>query len=120
MTPIDENVLVGVTALLLVLVVGTIFGRLHGSDDTRIEPIGDRVACGLLALPLVTVAVSIAFPTVSLAWALAAPTPLALYVVLLAGIDAKWAIAKDHFISTLVFGSFAIYLAMAVAAWMRT
>lgn len=117
MTGFDEKVLGGIAALLLVLVVGTVFGRLHGSDSAAIKPIGDRVACGLLALPLISLAVRLAFPSAHLAWALSAPLPLAIYVVLLAGTDIGWTISKKHFTSTLILGGMAIYMAMAAGAW---
>jgi len=118
MTEIEEKVLGGVAALLIVLVVGAVFGRLHGSDSAAIKPIGDRVACGLLALPLISLAVRLAFPSAHLAWTLSAPLPLAVYVVLLAGTDIGWPIAKKHFTSTLIVGAMVIYVAMAVGAWM--
>lgn len=117
MSAVDEKILSGVAALLLVLVVGAVFGRLHGSDGASVKPLGDRVACGLLSLPLITVAVLLAFPSSGLGWAIAAPAPMALYVALLVGVDAGWNIAKRHFTATLFFGSLAIYLVMAVLAW---
>lgn len=118
MTEFDEKVLGGIAALLIVLVVGAVFGRLHGSDRVAIKPIGDRVACGLLALPLISLAVRLAFPSAHIAWALFAPLPLAIYVVLLAGTDIGWTIAKKHFTSTLILGSAVIYAAMAAGAWL--
>jgi hypothetical protein len=118
MTGIEEKVLGGVAALLIVLVVGAVFGRLHGSDSAAVKPIGDRVACGLLALPLISLAVRLAFPAAHLAWVLSAPLPLAVYVVLLAGTDIGWTISKKHFTSTLILGGLLIYVAMAVGAWL--
>jgi hypothetical protein len=117
MTGFEEKVLGGIAALLIVLVAGAVFGRLHGSDSTAIKPIGDRVACGLLALPLISLAVRLAFPSAHLAWALSAPLPLAIYVVLLAGTDIGWTISKKHFTSTLILGGMVIYIAMAAGAW---
>ena len=125
MTDLNEKVLGGVAALLAVLVVGTVFGRLHGSSgsDTKLEPIGDRVACGLLALPLISLSVYLAFPCAHLAWVLSAPLPLAIYVLLLAGTDEsiKWKVLKilrKNFTAALVLAVMAIYLAMAVFAWL--
>jgi len=112
----EEKILGGITALLIVLVVGAVFGRLHGSDSAAIKPIGDRVACGLLALPLISLAVRLAFPSAHWAWALSAPLPLAFYVILLAGTDIGWPIARNHFTSILVSASVAVYVAMGVAA----
>jgi ABC-type dipeptide/oligopeptide/nickel transport system permease subunit len=114
MTELDEKVLGGVTAMLIVLVVGAVFGRLHGSDGAAVKAVGDRVACGLLAMPLISLAVHLAFPSARPAWILSAPLPLAVYVVLLAGTDIGWTFARKHFTSTLVAASLAIYAAMAV------
>ncbi|VVN09638.1 hypothetical protein PS647_03774 [Pseudomonas fluorescens] len=43
------EILAGITGLLLVLVVGALFGRLDGPGNATIKPIGDRPASGLLA-----------------------------------------------------------------------
>lgn len=110
------EVLGGVATLLLVLLVGTVFGQLHGSAGGEVKPNGDRVACGLLALPLISLAVSLAFPSAPLAWALSAPLPLAVYVVLLAGTDMGWTISQKHFTSALVLASLGIYVTMGVSA----
>lgn len=107
--------LAGVAALLLVLIVGALFGRLHSSDAGTIKPIGDRVACGLLALPLISIAVRLAFPSAHIAWVLVAPAPLAVYVVLLAGTDLGWAVSKKHFNTALVLGIGALYVLMAAS-----
>ncbi len=114
----EKEILSGVAALLAVLVVGAVFGRLHGSENAPVKALGDRVACGLLSVPLISVAVALAFPSLNLAWALAAPAPMLLYTGLLAAIDAKWSFAVKHFTSTLFLGSVAIYLAMALVAWL--
>lgn len=108
----------GVSTLLLVLLVGTLFGRVHGSAGGEVKAVGDRVACGLLALPLISVAVRLAFPSAALVWALAAPLPLALYVLLLAGTDIGWAISRRYFTIALALGGLGIYAAMALAAWL--
>ena len=112
------EVLGGVAALLLVLVVGTLFGRLHGSTGGEVKACGDRVACGLLALPLISLAVHLVFPSANLAWALTAPLPLAVYVVLLAGTDMGWTVSKKYFTTTLVFAGLGVYASMALAAWL--
>ncbi|HJS07755.1 MAG TPA: hypothetical protein VJ809_08840 [Pirellulales bacterium] len=114
--------LVGVSALLLILIVGALFGRLHGGGDGAVKAIGDRVACGLLALPLISIAVHLAIPGVHLGWVLAAPTPLFVYVVLLACTDLKSAspddksrarkAIKNNFTAALVIGIAAIYVVM--------
>ncbi|OGP89036.1 MAG: hypothetical protein A2031_01825 [Deltaproteobacteria bacterium RBG_19FT_COMBO_43_11] len=117
MTGFEEKVLGGVAVLLIMLVAGTVFGRVHGSNSATINPLGDRVACGLLALPLISLAVLLAFPSAHLVWALSAPLPLAIYVVLLAGTEFKWKISKKHFTAALILGVIAIYVIMAVSAW---
>jgi len=106
----------GIGSLLLVLLVGTLFGRLHGSAGGEVKAVGDRVACGLLAVPLVSLAVRLAFPTVHLAWALSAPFPLVVYVVLLAGTDMGWKVSQKYFTLSLVLASLVAYSAMAVGA----
>ncbi|HEX5056572.1 MAG TPA: hypothetical protein VFX02_08750 [Gammaproteobacteria bacterium] len=113
-----DKELAGIAALLLVLIVGALFGRLHGSDGGAVKPVGDRVACGLLALPLISIAVHLAFPGAHVAWALAAPAPLAVYVVLLAGADLGWVISRKYFNAALVLGIGTIYVLMAASAWM--
>ena len=115
MTIPDEKVLAGVAGLLVILIVGTLFGRLHAKDDATIKPVGDRVACGLLALPLISVAVRLAFPSASLVWVLGAPLPLAVYVVLLAGTDQGWAFAREkRFTQSLLIGIGLVLIAMAL------
>lgn len=118
MTNPDNKILAGVAGLLLVLIVGALFGRLHGSDSAGIKPVGDRVACGLLALPLISIAVALAFPTAHFAWIIWAPLPLATYVVLLAGTESGWSLATRHFTRTLIIGVGVIYAAMARSAWL--
>lgn len=109
-----DKVLGGITALLIILIVGAVFGRLHGSKG-GLKPIGDRVACGLFALPLISLAVRLAFPSAHLVWALLlAPLPLAIYVVLLAGTDCKWKIAMKHFTCALTVGVMGVYVLMVL------
>jgi hypothetical protein len=118
MTSTDDKLLAGVAGLLLILIVGALFGRLHGSEGAGLKPVGDRVACGLLALPLISIAVAFAFPTAGLAWILGAPLPLATYVVLLAGTESGWPLATKYFTRSLIVGVGTIYVAMAVGAWL--
>ena len=70
-----------IAALALALVAGAVLGRLHEGTATAI---GDRVMCGLLSLPLITLSVHYAFSEHSLLWALVAPAPVLIYTVLLA------------------------------------
>lgn len=119
MTDSADKLLAGVGALLLILIVGAVFGRLHGSGDAVIRPIGDRVACALLALPLISISVYLAFPTANLKWVLGAPLPLATYAVLLAGTDMEWAFAKKHFTGSLIAGVGLIYVTMAIGIWLH-
>ncbi len=81
-----EGGLPAVTAILLVLLIATVFGRIHGQEG-QLGPIGDRVISGLLALPLIIFWVKLVFPEVRIWWALAAAVPLAIYVVLLSFTD---------------------------------
>ena len=111
-----KGVLGGVALLLVILIVGAVFGRLHGAENTQVKALGDRVACGLLSVPLISVAVILAFPALNIAWAIVAPAPMLLYTGLLAGVDANCQFAIKHFTAALFIGSLAIYLAMAVLA----
>ncbi len=74
-----EGGLAAVTSVLVVLLIAAIFNRVHGQG---VNVKGDRVIAGLLALPLITLWVHLVFPKASLWWALLAPLPLAVYVVL--------------------------------------
>lgn len=109
----DLHLMSGIATLLLVLIVGTLFGRLHSSDTAEIKATGDRVACGLLAIPLISLAVRLAFPAAAVGWAIAAPLPLLTYVVLLAGTDLGWAVSQRYFTAALVGISAAVYAGMA-------
>jgi len=119
MAKFPDTLLTGIATLMILLIVGAIFGRLHGKDEAgQVKAIGDRVACGLFALPLVSLSVCLAFPQAHLGWALSAPLPLAAYVVLLASTDIKpngW--LAGHFTGALVVAVGAIYSVMAVGAW---
>ncbi len=63
-----------------VLTVAAITSVLHGSS---VNPIGDRIACGLLALPLIGLLAREAAENFPAALWLA-PAPLAVYIMLLA------------------------------------
>jgi predicted small integral membrane protein len=106
-----------VTALLLLLLIAAIFNRVHGQG---VNQKGDRVFSGLLALPLITLWVKLVFPKASIWWALLAPVPLAVYVVLFSLTDVppkplfSWEnLRKDGFTLALLvsFGIFYVVLA---------
>lgn len=111
-----SELLGGVAAMLSVLVVGAVFGRLHGAKGGSVEALGDRVACGLLAVPLISVTVRLAFPGATLPIELAAPLPLLLYTGLLAGVDAKIGFIQRRFTAILFVGSAALYF--IAGAWL--
>lgn len=123
----NEKFLGGLAAITTLLVVGAIFGRLHGSgndsveanDDRVIQALGDRVISGLLALPLIALLVDAACPEAHVAWKLIAPAPLAVYTVLLAGTDTdwKWKLSVKYFTRTLIMSVGAIYVVAAIVAW---
>ena len=114
MTPSEEKVLAGIAALLTLLIVGAVFGRLHGSDGPGLKPVGDRVACGLFAVPLITVCVRLAFPATHVAWAILAPCPLLVYVVLLACTDLGCETIKKWFTCALLAGVGVTYVIMGI------
>jgi hypothetical protein len=76
---VAEGGLAAVTSVLVLLLIAAIFNRVHGQG---VNAKGDRVIAGLLAIPLITLWVQLVFPKASLWWALLAPLPLAVYVVL--------------------------------------
>ena len=110
-----EQVSIGIVAITTLLLAGAILGRVHGPATSSVKPIGDRVMCGLLALPLISLLVHLTLPTVHLAWALAAAAPMAIYTVLLAGTDLGWTISSRHFTKALVVAVGAVYLIGIVA-----
>ena len=82
MDELSDNGLAFVTVFF---VAASVLGMLWGKDGgQQIRAIGDRVACGLFAIPLISISVQQAFPYVSRAWVLLAPLPLVIYVILLA------------------------------------
>jgi hypothetical protein len=110
--------LAAVTVLLSLLLVAAIFGRIHRQEGASVEPLGDRVISGLLALPLVSCWVMLVFPAASIWWVLAAPVPLAFYLVLLAGTDPErgFRVVRERFTQILLAGVGGYYLALAVVA----
>ncbi|SDC79749.1 hypothetical protein SAMN05428966_102358 [Massilia sp. PDC64] len=113
MDELFENGL-GLAAALFV--AACVLGVLWGKDGQGqpIKAVGDRVACGLFAMPLVSMAVHENFPDISNWWSVAAPIPLGIYVVLLACTDGdckpKY---KAHFSMYLLRGTLAVYAVMA-------
>jgi hypothetical protein len=79
--------LTAVTAVLSLLLVAAIFGRLHKQGGATVEPLGDRLISGLLAIPLISCWVKLVFPEAYILWVLAAPLPLAVYLIFLASTD---------------------------------
>jgi hypothetical protein len=115
-----SGALAAVTAVLVVLLIAAIFGRIHGqaAEGAEVKPLGDRIVSGLLALPLVACWITLVFPKAPVWWAVAAPVPLAIYVVLLAGTDPQhgFSLAKDQFNYTLLASVGIFYLILAVVA----
>jgi hypothetical protein len=117
MNNIAPGALTAVSAVLLVLLIAAVFGRIHqqAGENTEIKPLGDRIISGLLALPLVACWVSLVFPDAHVGWALAAPVPLAIYIVLLAGTDEQrgFALAQRRFNYALLIGVGIFYVILA-------
>lgn len=107
----------GLFAIGLVLVSGAVFGHLHRENSEGDVPTGDRVASGLLALPVIGILAHVLFPDVHVLWKLLSPTPVAIYALLLAGTDWKWPIAVEHFTMTLVIAIGLVYLAVAFVVY---
>ena len=80
--------------------------------------------CGLLALPLIGLAVRYALPGISGHWAIVAPAPLAIYVLLLGATDMKGAnsrlksLSAEHFVQSLLLSVGFLYMVAAVIAWL--
>ena len=105
-----------VTSVLVLLLIAAIFNRVHG-QGVGVNVKGDRVIAGLLALPLITLWIQLVFPKASLWWALLAPLPLAVYVVLfsLTGVEPKpllsWEnLRNDNFTLALLISFGILYL----------
>jgi hypothetical protein len=113
----EDKILTGLASLAMILVAGAVFGRLHGTGDNRNVAIGDRVMCGLLALPLIALAIRLAFPRSSPYWMLLGPAPVLIYTVLLATTEKtlqKW--GMSHFTRTLLVAIGAVYIVMLALA----
>lgn len=119
----DNTVLGGLAGLATLFISGAVFGRLHDSAAQESRAIGDRVICGLLALPLIALAVRYGVPGISARWALLAPVPLAIYVLLLGGTDSKSpnsrlkVLSEQHFVPSLLISVGTLYIIAAVIAW---
>ena len=111
--------LAAVTVLLSLLLVAAVFGRIHRQEGASVESLGDRIISGLLALPLVSCWVMLVFPAASIGWVLAAPVPLAFYLVLLAGTDPErgFEVVRERFTQILLASVGVYYLALAVIAF---
>jgi cation transport ATPase len=113
-----EGGLAAVTSVLVLLLIAAIFNRVHGQG---VNVKGDRVIAGLLALPLITLWIQLVFPKASLWWALLAPLPLAVYVVLfsLTGVPPKprfsWEnLRNDAFTLALLISFGILYLVFGI------
>lgn len=106
----EEKILTGLASLALILIVGAVFGRLHGAGDVKNAAVGDRVMCGLLSLPLIALAVRLAFPQRPFLWALVAPVPVLIYTVLLATTEKG---GMSYFTRTLLIAVGCTYVVMA-------
>lgn len=120
----EESIAGGLAGIAAVFVAGAVFGRVAGRDS---DAMGDRVMSGLIAIPLVSLAVHAAFPEADLGWALAAPVPIVIYLFLLYGTDDKFPNArvreaiKKRFVYLLVLsvGTFYAVLAAILLAFHR-
>jgi hypothetical protein len=117
----SKEILAGLSAFIVLLLVGAIFRRLHVSanEQNGLDKIGDRVACGLLAVPLICVLVRTAFPKEDPFWALMAPLPVVLYTGLLTGVDANSRIIKNNF-TKILFGTLVVLYLIGAAYFVGT
>jgi hypothetical protein len=117
----DAKLLISIGSFTALLIIACIFGRLHGSGNTSVGPVGDRVIAGLLALPLISFLVHYGLKNIAPYWKWIAPAPLAIYIFLLAATDFKCCFIKkrlkfikDHFTLCLIVGVGVIYLLAAM------
>jgi hypothetical protein len=113
-----EGGLAAVTSVLVLLLIAAIFNRVQSQG---VNTKGDRVIAGLLAIPLITLWVQLVFPNASLWWALLAPLPLAVYVVLfsLTGLPpnppVSWDnLRRDRFTLALLISFGILYLVIGI------
>ena len=109
----------GIAAIASVLVIGAVFGRLHGQQDAAI---GDRVASVLFAALLILLLVYSAAGRENIGWGVIASAPLIAYTLMLAGTENKrgtdaprWGFARDHFTVVIIGFNLLLYLAVVVA-----
>jgi hypothetical protein len=113
---VEENIVGGLAGIAAAFVAGAVFGRVAGTDS---RAIGDRVMSGLIAIPLISLAVNKAFPEAGIGWAIAAPVPLVIYLFLLYGSDPKFPLPRlqqsisDRFVLLLVLSVGAFYTVIA-------
>ncbi len=108
---------IGITTITVALLAGLVLGRLHPQNGGPAGLVGDRVFCGLLAIPWFVLLAHIVFPDADIVWKLMAPAPVLVYTLLLAFTDwklPKLEFATKHFTLSLVLATTAIYLAAAV------
>lgn len=111
----------GLAFVTIFFIGASVLGMLWEKDGGhQIKPVGDRVAYGLFAIPLISICVQQALPGVPRAWVLVAPLPLVIYVVLLAlsdrGPENDQAVPPrfiDHFSRILVVATLLVYVFMA-------
>jgi ABC-type dipeptide/oligopeptide/nickel transport system permease subunit len=119
---LKSKILAGLASLAMILIVGAVFGRLYGTTkQERDMALGDRVMCGLLALPLMALAIHLALPQSGPYWMLLGPAPVLIYTVRLAAEEKcpgkKWGISD--FTRTLLVVIGAVYIVMFVLALLQ-
>ena len=122
MNSVAQGGLTAVTSVLVLLLIAAIFNRVHGQG---VDAKGDRVFAGLLAIPLITLWVSLVFPNAGLSWALLAAVPLVIYIVLLSLTDANRPglslqnLKSDRFTLSLLISVVGFYVGLTVYAFQQ-
>jgi hypothetical protein len=104
------------TLIPVLFVAASVLGILWGKEDKgEVKAVGDRVACGLFAIPLISVAVHENFPLASRGWVVVAPLPLVIYLILLAltDMDSPPPLVKQHFSRIMLGGTLLVYVGFA-------
>lgn len=115
----DKEILGGLGGVVTLFIVGAVFGRVAGIDKNGHPMLGDRVMSGLIAIPLISVTVHYLLPRAPLVWAIAAPIPLGVYVIILAGTDETFPTGRlkklsvERFTLTLLISIGAVYVVAA-------
>lgn len=115
----EGGVATAVAALLIALLGCAVLRRLHPEDENRPSvAIGDRVFCGLLAMPTMSVLVHLVFPSADVRWKIVAALPVLVYVILLWRTEKKNSFVTENFTILLITLIVVLYVCLAILLWL--